>query len=71
MGLMLASCSENQKKRMLENCADEKMIELFGGWSKLKQPLKEKLRNDNYYVVFGSCQKELKTHGIRFKEKYK
>ena len=69
--MWVSSCSENQKKRMLENCADEKFLEQIGPRPILKASLKAKLLHGRYYVFFGWCEEELKTHGIRFKEKYK
>ena len=71
LGLLLASCSEYQEKRMLENCADGKFLEQIGPRPILKASLKAKLLHGHYYVYFGWCEEELKTHGIRFKEKYK
>lgn len=71
LGLLLVSCSEYQEKRMLENCADGKFLEQIGPRPIIKASLKAKLLHGRYYVFFGWCEEELKTHGIRFKEKYK
>jgi len=69
LGLLLASCSEN-KKKMLENCADETYEENQGVQPVLKLDLKGKLFNKLYYVYYGECEKQEKTHGIKFKEKW-
>ena len=69
--LVVLKCQEKEKKRLLENCADEKFLEQIGPRPILKASLKAKLLHGHYYVYFGWCEEELKTHGIRFKEKYK
>ena len=70
LGLLLASCSENQKNRMLESCADETFEESFGIQPILKLNLKAKLHHESYYSHYGRCEEKLKSHPIRFKEKW-
>ena len=71
MGLLLVSCSENNKRRMLENCADEMFEKEKGVQPILSLRLKGKLHHDFYHIVYGKCEDDLKTHPIRFKEQWK
>ena len=71
LGLILASCSENNKKRILENCADEMFEKEKGVQPVLSLRLKGKLHHDFYHIVYGKCEDDLKTHPIRFKEQWK
>jgi hypothetical protein len=71
LGLLLMSCSENNKKRILENCADEMFEKEKGVQPVLSLRLKGKLHHDFYHIVYGKCEDDLKTHPIRFKEQWK
>jgi hypothetical protein len=71
LGILLASCSEYNKKKLLENCADGSFEEEQGVQPILKLDLKGKLFNKVYYFYYGLCEEKEKTHGTRFKEKWK
>jgi len=74
LGLALTSCSEYSdynKRKMLENCADEMFEKRMGIQPVLSLKLKGKLLHDYYYSVYGNCEDDLKTHPIRFKELWK
>ena len=71
LGLLLVSCSEIQKNRMLENCADEMFEKERGIQPILSLKIKGKLHHDFYHFVYGQCEDDLKTHPIRFKEQWK
>ena len=71
LGLLLMSCSENNKRKMLENCADEMFEKEKGVQPILSSRLKAKLHHDFYHIVYGKCEDDLKTHPIRFKEQWK